>query len=59
VLIQTGAVLIGLGLVSELIARIYVDGRRRRIYTVAARNALAAQHRTVRVTVPLQPGRPQ
>src|SRR5712672_1367888 len=60
VLIQTGAVLIGLGLVSELIARIYVDGRRRRIYTVAARDArVGVQHRTVRVTVPLQPGRPQ
>jgi glycosyltransferase involved in cell wall biosynthesis len=60
VLIQTGAVLIGLGLVSELIARIYVDGRRRRIYTVAARNArVGVQHRAVRVTIPLQSRRLQ
>jgi glycosyltransferase involved in cell wall biosynthesis len=36
VLIQTGVVLIGLGLLAELLTRIYVDGRQRRIYTIAA-----------------------
>jgi len=35
VLIQTGVVLIGLGLLAELLTRIYMDGRNRRIYTVA------------------------
>jgi glycosyltransferase involved in cell wall biosynthesis len=35
VLIQTGIVLIGLGLLAELLTRIYMDGRHRRIYTVA------------------------
>src|SRR5580704_7398742 len=35
VLIQTGIVLVGLGLLAELLTRIYMDGRRRRIYTVA------------------------
>jgi hypothetical protein len=35
VLVQTGVVLVGLGLLAELIARIYMDGRHRRIYTVA------------------------
>ena len=34
-LIQTGVVLIGLGLLAELLTRIYMDGRRRRIYTIA------------------------
>jgi hypothetical protein len=34
-LIQSGVMLVGLGLLAELITRIYVDGRRRRIYTVA------------------------
>ncbi len=34
-LVQTGMVLIGLGLLAELVTRIYVDGRHRRIYTVA------------------------
>jgi glycosyltransferase involved in cell wall biosynthesis len=34
-LIQSGVVLVGLGLLAELLTRIYVDGRRRRIYTVA------------------------
>ena len=34
-LIQTGIVLIGLGLLAELLTRIYMDGRHRRIYTVA------------------------
>lgn len=36
VLAQTGVVLIGLGLLAELLTRIYMDGRHRRIYTVAA-----------------------
>src|SRR5882762_4388409 len=35
VLIQTGIVLFGLGLLAELLTRIYTDGRQRRIYTVA------------------------
>ena len=35
VLLQTGIVLIGLGLLAELLTRIYMDGRQRRIYTVA------------------------
>jgi len=37
VLIQTGVMLIGLGLLAEVLTRIYMDGRRRRIYTVASR----------------------
>ena len=37
VLVQTGVVLIGLGLLAELLTRIYMDGRHRRIYTVASR----------------------
>src|SRR5580704_7784688 len=35
VLIQAGIVLLSLGLVAELLTRIYTDGRERRIYTVA------------------------
>jgi glycosyltransferase involved in cell wall biosynthesis len=35
VLVQSGVVLLGLGLLAELLARIYTDGRERRIYTVA------------------------
>jgi glycosyltransferase involved in cell wall biosynthesis len=35
VLIQTGIVLLGLGLLAELLTRIYMDGRERRIYTVS------------------------
>src|SRR5262249_38219988 len=35
VLVQTGIVLLGLGLLAELLIRIYMDGRRRRIYTIA------------------------
>ncbi|MBI3262104.1 MAG: glycosyltransferase family 2 protein [Acidobacteria bacterium] len=34
-LIHTGVVLVGLGLLAELLTRIYLDGRRRRIYTLA------------------------
>jgi glycosyltransferase involved in cell wall biosynthesis len=36
VLIQTGIMLVGLGLLAELLTRIYMDGRNRRIYTVAS-----------------------
>jgi glycosyltransferase involved in cell wall biosynthesis len=43
VLVETGIVLIGLGLVAELLTRIYMDGRRRRIYTVARRPELRAR----------------
>ena len=35
VLMQTGVMLLGLGLLAELLTRIYMDGRHRRIYTVA------------------------
>src|ERR1700680_1745934 len=35
VLVQSGIVLVGLGLLAELLTRIYMDGRERRIYTVA------------------------
>jgi glycosyltransferase involved in cell wall biosynthesis len=34
VLIQSGVLLIGLGVLAEFLTRIYFDGRRRRIYTV-------------------------
>src|SRR5258708_24117883 len=37
VLIQTGVMLIGLGLLAEGLTRIYMDGRPRRIYTLASR----------------------
>jgi len=37
VFIQTGVMLIGLGLLAEVLTRIYVDGRQRRIYTIASR----------------------
>jgi len=36
VLVQAGILLLGLGLLAELLTRIYTDGRDRRIYTVAA-----------------------
>jgi glycosyltransferase involved in cell wall biosynthesis len=35
VLVQTGILLVGLGLLAELLTRIYLDGEERRIYTVA------------------------
>jgi Glycosyl transferase family 2 len=35
VLVQTGTLLVGLGLLAELLTRIYMDGEHRRIYTVA------------------------
>jgi glycosyltransferase involved in cell wall biosynthesis len=34
-LMQTGIVLLGLGLLAELLTRIYLDGHHRRIYTIA------------------------
>src|SRR6267142_2443645 len=37
VFIQTGIMLIGLGLLAEVLTRIYMDGRHRRIYTIASR----------------------
>src|SRR6266478_1315604 len=43
VLVQTGIVLIGLGLLAELLTRIYMDGRHRRIYTVARQKPRALQ----------------
>ncbi len=39
VLVQTGTLLVGLGLLAELLTRIYMDGERRRIYTVARTRA--------------------
>jgi hypothetical protein len=44
VLVQTGIVLVGLGLLAELLTRIYMDGRRRRIYTIASPKRRAARH---------------
>jgi glycosyltransferase involved in cell wall biosynthesis len=41
VLVQTGIVLVGLGLLAELLTRIYLDGDQRRIYTVAAAHVAA------------------
>jgi len=43
VLIQTGVMLVGLGLLAELLTRIYMDGRQRRIYTVARRDQPALE----------------
>jgi len=43
VLVQAGIVLLGLGLLAEILTRIYMDGRHRRIYTVAQRPARAAR----------------
>jgi glycosyltransferase involved in cell wall biosynthesis len=57
VLIQTGIMLIGLGLLAELLTRIYMDGRHRRIYTVAAATAREPQawDRPRPVPVPFRP----
>jgi hypothetical protein len=35
VLVQTGILLLAVGLLAELLTRIYMDGRQRKIYTVA------------------------
>jgi hypothetical protein len=40
-LIQTGILLVGLGLLAEILTRIYMDGERRKIYTVARTRAAA------------------
>ena len=58
VLIQTGITLIGLGLLAELVTRIYMDGRHRRIYTVAAAPPRARQTWSGPrpVPVPFRPG---
>jgi len=58
VLVQTGAVLIGLGLLAELLTRIYMDGRHRRIYTVATRSSRQRQawQNAERVTVRVRAG---
>src|SRR6266851_9636443 len=55
VLIQTGIMLIGLGLLAELLTRIYMDGRHRRIYTVAAAREPQAWDRPRPVPVPFRP----
>jgi hypothetical protein len=34
VLVQSGILLVGLGVLAEILTRIYFDGRRRRIYTI-------------------------
>ena len=61
VLVQTGIVLIGLGLLAELLTRIYLDGRQRRIYTVAAQQprALDRWNRPRPVPVTMGSGVPQ
>src|SRR5258707_3652294 len=50
-LVQAGIMMIGLGLLAELVTRIYMDGRRRRIYTLASRPRRPA----VQVWSPPQP----
>jgi len=58
VLIQTGIVLIGLGLLAEILTRIYMDGRHRRIYTLARRapTTSVTWSGPQPVTVPARPG---
>jgi len=58
VLVQTGIVLIGLGLLAELLTRIYMDGRRRRIYTLAPQTGRSRQawSRPQPVSVPARSG---
>ena len=58
VLVQTGTLLVGLGLLAELLTRIYMDGENRRIYTVAPTRAAwprdwAAQSRRVAIDMPV------
>jgi glycosyltransferase involved in cell wall biosynthesis len=57
VLIQTGIMLIGLGLLAELLTRIYMDGKHRRIYTVAEAKVQQPQawDRPRPVPVPFRP----
>jgi glycosyltransferase involved in cell wall biosynthesis len=44
VLVETGILLIGLGLLAEVLTRIYMDGERRRIYTVADTRVARVPH---------------
>jgi hypothetical protein len=44
VLIETGIVLLSVGLLAEMLTRVYMDGRHRRIYTVA-RPAMRSRRR--------------
>jgi hypothetical protein len=44
VLVQTGIVLLSFGLLAELLTRIYMDGRERRIYTVAHTRPRSMRH---------------
>ena len=57
VLVQTGILLVGLGLLAELLTRIYMDGERRKIYTVASKRAanppLWAYSRSATVDTPV------
>jgi len=57
VLIQTGVMLISVGLLAELVTRIYMDGRHRRIYTIAAAAAREPRQavRPRPVPVPFRP----
>jgi glycosyltransferase involved in cell wall biosynthesis len=59
VLVQTGIVLISVGLVAELLTRIYMDGRRRRIYTVAPRRQLRVRQPVSARTPVVTPSRPR
>src|SRR5438128_176269 len=58
VLIQAGIMLIGLGLLAELVTRIYMDGRHRRIYMLAPQAARSGQawSRPQPVSVPARSG---
>src|SRR5207248_10478244 len=58
VFVQTGIVLVGLGLLAELLTRIYMDGRRRRIYMLAPQAARSGQawSRPQPVSVPARSG---
>ncbi|HXI30841.1 MAG TPA: glycosyltransferase family 2 protein [Vicinamibacterales bacterium] len=57
VLVQTGILLVGLGLLAEVLTRIYMDGKRRRIYTVARARVARLPHwmpsRSVTVDTPV------
>jgi len=56
-LIQAGIMLIGLGLLAELVTRIYLDGKHRRIYNLAApARQRQARDRPRPVAVPFRPG---
>jgi glycosyltransferase involved in cell wall biosynthesis len=54
VLVQTGILLVSLGLLAELLTRIYMDGKRRRIYTVARSRAAALPNWTAMRPVTVQ-----